>query len=573
MKKRIRMRPLDLLLILLIGLPFVVSSLASGATTVDVTVSLPPAPDPNPVVAIVHHESSPDAAEVATMVQEAVTAVLGPSELAALVAPGDTVVIKPNLGVGHATHQTTDWTVVAPLAEMAWAAGASRVVITEGQGPDFAGAGYLDNMPPDTEFVDLSAVSDFYDVTVEGGYWSEPIIIPQLYFDADVVITVPAFKTHNNAGVTIGVKNAMGVPPVTPYSSGGPITWRDLLHDEYGIHGAIPQINLARQPDLVVVDGLEGCEGEGPWACSSVQMNLILAAQDAVALDTVGTEIMGCELCEPRRIAHQVYAAYKNLGVNDLVAIQVVGTPIEQVQQVFASPANPEEIYRATTVIEATGWPLTVDGDLGDWGGVRPIALEDEAMVQIGGGQWTGPDDLSATARALYDSEALYVAVAVRDDVRQVNTASPVWDGDGMELYINSRDPWDVAFSHLSGGDEFWLGVIYGPSPTVWDIGRDQAVPGAEVALADTADGYIVELRIPWAALSGFQALENRQIGFDLGMNDDDTGDGRETWLSWGGTEAPPGNSAQWGVARLGARHGPIQLWLPVIYKSFARLS
>jgi hypothetical protein len=93
------------------------------------------------------------------------------------------------------------------------------------------------------------------------------------------------------------------------------------------------------------------------------------------------------------------------------------------------------------------------------------------------------------------------------------------------------------------------------------------------VALADTTHGYIVELRIPWAALGSFQALENRQIGFDLGLNDDDTGGGRETWLSWGGTEAPPGNSAQWGVARLGARHGPIQLWLPVIYKSFARLS
>lgn len=573
MKKRIRMRPLDLLLILLIGLPFVVSSLATGATTVDVTVSLPPAPDPNPVVAIVHRESTPDAAEVATMVQAAVTAVLGPSGLAALVAPGDTVVIKPNLGVGHATHQTTDWTVVAPLAEMAWAAGANRVVVAEGDEPEFAAAGYLDYMPPDTEFVDLCTVSDFYDVTVEGGYWSEPIIIPQLYFDADVVITVPAFKTHQSDGVTIGLKNAMGVPPLTPYSSGGAITWRDLLHDEYGIHGTVPQINLARRPDLLVVDGLEGCEGQGPWACSSVQMNLILVAQDAVALDTVGTEIMGCQFCEPRRIADLVYAAYKNLGVNDLAAIQVVGTPIEQVQQAFASPANPEEIYRATTVIEATGWPLTVDGDLGDWGGVRPMALEDEAMVLIGRGQWAGPGDLSATARALYDGDDLHMAVVVRDDVRQVNTASSVWDGDGVELYINSRDPWDVAFSHLSGGDEFWLGVAYGPSPTVWDIGRDQAVPGAEVALADTTHGYIVELRIPWAALGSFQALENRQIGFDLGLNDDDTGGGRETWLSWGGTEAPPGNSAQWGVARLGARHVPIQLWLPVIYKSFARLS
>jgi uncharacterized protein (DUF362 family) len=563
LEKRFHLRPLDLLLVVLIGLPAVAAGLVKDAKTEAVTTHLPPPPDPNPVVAIVHRDTSPDAAEVALMVQEAVTRTLGASGLSALVVPSDTVVIKINLGEGYETHQTADWAVVAPLAQMAWDAGAERVVIAEGNTPRFSEAGYYDHMPAGTEIVDLCTVGDFYSVTVEGGYWAEPIIIPQLYYDADVVITVPAFKTHQSNGVTFGLKNAVGVPPVDPYNPGPPISWRERFHTDYGIHGTVSQINLARPPDLVVVDGLEGCEGQGPWTCTSVEgMNLILAARDPVALDRVGLEIMGCGLCQPRRITDQVFAAYKNLGVNDLAAIQVVGTPIEAVQQAFAMPAPAEEIYRATTVIEARepGRMVTVDGELGDWSGVRSIALGEAIMALIGGGQWAGPDDLSSVVLALYDSGNLYIALAVRDGDKLVNTATPVWDGDGIELYINSPDPWDVAFSDLPGGDEFWLGVAYGPSLTLWDIGRNQAVAEAEVALADTAAGYIVELRIPWAALGGFQALENRQIGFDIGLNDDDAGNGRQTWLSWGAPVAPatpPGDPATWGVALLGSRPRP----------------
>ena len=35
--------------------------------------------------------------------------------------------------------------------------------------------------------------------------------------------------------------------------------------------------------------------------------------------------------------------------------------------------------------------------------GVRAIALDDAVMALIGGGQWGGPDDLSAIVLALYD--------------------------------------------------------------------------------------------------------------------------------------------------------------------------
>ena len=68
MKKRARLRTLDVLLIVLIGLPAVASTLVEDAATEAITVHLPPSPDPNPVVAIVHRQTPPDEAEVASMV-------------------------------------------------------------------------------------------------------------------------------------------------------------------------------------------------------------------------------------------------------------------------------------------------------------------------------------------------------------------------------------------------------------------------------------------------------------------------------------------------------------------------
>lgn len=434
------------------------------------TVELPSPPDPNPTVAVITRDYTPDDNEIAQMVAEAIIGAVGPGGLNNLVAPGDTVLIKPNLGCGYKTHETTDWQVVKPIVQAAWQAGASSVTFAEGEGCNYGTAvfdlsGYTANIT-DVVYVNFNDIAAYptYNITVTGGYWGEPIVIPQVYFDADVVITVPALKTHNEAGVTLGLKNAFGVPPVSAYSGG--YSYRLLLHTDYGIRKTIPQINLAKKPDLVVIDAILAGEGQGPWYADPVVMNTILAGRDLVALDAVGTAIMGIE---PERIPYLVYSQYKNLGVMDLDAIQIVGTSIANIQRDFALPVEAPYIYRKAAVMEKTAQPMSVDGSLDDWYSIEPVGLLDETSVITGTQNWTGPQDLSLTGRFLYHHDSLNAIVEVIDNEKISNPYPEVRPplGDMLELYLSVTNPWTRMQDPSYGSGDFHLRVGYSENPVL----------------------------------------------------------------------------------------------------------
>jgi len=345
--QRFRRGLIDLALLLLIGVPLVGAVLVRGWEAGDrVAKELEP-PAQNPVVALITRSSLPTADEIDEMVGQALEAAVGPGGLANLISSGDVVVIKPNLGLGTDRQQITDWEGVRPVVDRAWAAGASRVIIGEGMPigvglEHYTEVGYTTHIT-NVEYLDFNDTASVptYNVLAENGLWEpgQTLVMPQVYYDADVVITMPQLKTHMRAGVSLSLKNAFGVPPVAAYSSGGGITWRDLLHSEYGIRKSIPHINVCRKPDLVVVDAILGGEGDGPWGTDPVEMNAVLAGTDPVAVDTVCTALMGFE---PHRIRHLAYAAYIGLGTDDLDRIVVAGTPLSDVRREF----RPAGTYR-----------------------------------------------------------------------------------------------------------------------------------------------------------------------------------------------------------------------------------
>ena len=386
---------------------------AGKAAVAERTVRLPERPSPHPTVAIISRDHTPDEAEIATMVEQALEGALGSGGLAKVVKSGDVVLVKPNLGCGYKSYETADWRVVKPIVHAAKQAGASQVYIGEGEGCNyglgvFDGAGYTTNITDVTyvNFNDIGSEPDYnyYAVNVIGGFWDEPIAIPQVYFDADVVISVPKLKTHSAAGVTLSLKNAMGVPPVPLYSSG--TSYRNLIHENYEVRKTIAQINLARQPDLAVIDAILAGQGQGPWAADPIEVDAILASRDLVALDAVGTAIMGID---PRRIPYLVYAHEKNLGILDLDSIRIVGSQITAVQKDFSLPVEAATIYRKATVIQRTASAITIDGSLADWSLIEPVRLDQATDILTGTNGWNGPQDLSVESRFLYDQNALYV--------------------------------------------------------------------------------------------------------------------------------------------------------------------
>lgn len=122
------------------------------------------------------------------------------------------------------------------------------------------------------------------------------LAIPNPVAEADVIISVPALKTHHRpCPVSLGMKNFMGIMPSIFY--GEP---RRKLHDA-GVHQVIVDITKALKPDLVVVSGAFGMENRGASLFLSGQPvdvskriggYLVIAGTDPVATDATATRLI-----------------------------------------------------------------------------------------------------------------------------------------------------------------------------------------------------------------------------------------------------------------------------------------
>jgi hypothetical protein len=79
-------------------------------------------------------------------------------------------------------------------------------------------------------------------------------------------------------------------------------------------------------PDLAIVDGVEGMEGEGPVRGDPVQHNIALAGLDCLAVDITAVKLMGID---PQHILYLHWAANAGLGNTDEARITIEGPALE----------------------------------------------------------------------------------------------------------------------------------------------------------------------------------------------------------------------------------------------------
>jgi uncharacterized protein (DUF362 family) len=84
--------------------------------------------------------------------------------------------------------------------------------------------------------------------------------------------------------------------------------------------------------DLGVLDGFEGMEGDGPLNGDPVDHRLALAGTDYLAVDRVGTEVMGADFDEIRYLN---YLWDSGVGEGDLSKIEVIGETIESCRKQY----------------------------------------------------------------------------------------------------------------------------------------------------------------------------------------------------------------------------------------------
>jgi uncharacterized protein (DUF362 family) len=119
--------------------------------------------------------------------------------------------------------------------------------------------------------------------------------------NANVIISVPAMKTHLLTGVTLAMKNMYGTFPDVDKAK---------FHRK-GIEQTIYEVNKAFTPNLVIIDGSIGGEAIGPLSCKPVVFETIVASNDVVTADSIACQLMGYD---PMDIVHIKMAHEQSLG-------------------------------------------------------------------------------------------------------------------------------------------------------------------------------------------------------------------------------------------------------------------
>jgi hypothetical protein len=111
-----------------------------------------------------------------------------------------------------------------------------------------------------------------------------------------------------------------------------PDTFKKKFHTTFGIFQSVADLHTVVMPALAVVDAIIAQEGLGPMFGNPVEMNLIIAGKNSVAVDAISSVVMGFGPAEDQIINA---AAKAGIGAAELDKIEVVGEPIANVQRRF----------------------------------------------------------------------------------------------------------------------------------------------------------------------------------------------------------------------------------------------
>lgn len=181
------------------------------------------------------------------------------------------------------------------------------------------------------------------------------------YYRADVLISIPVLKNHHIAGVTGAIKNvAIGSSPPNIYGTKSELTvtqatpkyalekWgplivlersRKISHEPFYLGLWMHDYYLCKPPDFVVTDGLQGSQNgpDIPSTCkqqsiedNQMNMRVILAGRDPVAVDTVHALAMGFD---PYKVNH--IANLSAAGCADATRLRVNGDPVHTLRKDF----------------------------------------------------------------------------------------------------------------------------------------------------------------------------------------------------------------------------------------------
>jgi len=149
------------------------------------------------------------------------------------------------------------------------------------------------------------------------------VLLPPAARRYQVVVNLPKLKTHMHTTVSLGIKNMYGF--VTDEQR--------LQNHRNDLYQKLVDFLYVLKPDLTIIDGIWALEGQAPlYGITVPDMGILIGSEDIVAVDAVGSAVMGIDPGEvaTTRLAHQA-----GFGTMDPSAIDIKGAVIADVTRNF----------------------------------------------------------------------------------------------------------------------------------------------------------------------------------------------------------------------------------------------
>ncbi|MDR3609246.1 MAG: DUF362 domain-containing protein [Ignavibacteriaceae bacterium] len=234
------------------------------------------------------------------------------------VKKGQSVVIKPNIGwdVTPERGGDTNPQLVKQIIKHCLNAGAKDVYVFD-HTCDYWKKCYsnsgIEKAVNDAGGKIVSGESEGYynDVQVKSGSTLKNAKVHELILNSDVFINVPVLKHHSSSGITIGMKNLMGV------------VWDRRFWHQNNLQQCIADFASYRKPNLTIVDAYNVMKRNGPRGVSKedlITMKSLIISRDLVAADAAAAKLFGTD---PEKVDYIRIANEMKLGVMDLNKLSI----------------------------------------------------------------------------------------------------------------------------------------------------------------------------------------------------------------------------------------------------------
>ena len=220
-----------------------------------------------------------------------------------------------------------------------------EIVVAEGANESYSGQAF-DNFgyralpgeyPVPIRLVDLNQEEEWEETAILWADRSEvPVRMPRVVLECPCTVSVAVAKTHDVCAVTLALKTMiMGSLhkedriKMHGYSTHAE---RELPREAQTLNLNLMRVAQHLCPDIGVVDGTVGLQGNGPVGTDAMELGIAVASADVFAADAVMAAAMGFE---PLELGFLHYAEKLGYGVADLERIEVLGPPIAEVRKPF----------------------------------------------------------------------------------------------------------------------------------------------------------------------------------------------------------------------------------------------